>query len=174
MYSIILGAIIGLIGGVIYFRCNKGDRFDLCFNTVIGSVIGAVVGLVCSFMVASAMPKTEVVYGPAQLVAMRSADGVNGAFIFGTGGFRNSTNYNFLMKNADGSMVPGSVTADGYVHITEVESLKTSGTWTSTYSECDPKSVFYAWAIGVRDQKTLIRQDFRVPVGTVVQQFRVQ
>lgn len=176
MYTIYTCALLGLIGGLIVLlrRKKPQDNFDKGCHFVLGTIIGAVIGLFLALVGSSWVEKKEVVYGPAELVAMRNTDGISGTFIFGSGGFRNTTNYNFMMKTSDGSMVPGSVTADGYVHITEDPSLKNTGQWTTTYSECDPKSPLWNWTIGKSDMKRLLRQDFRVPVGTVVQQFKVQ
>lgn len=176
MYTIITGAVLGIIIGLIVLlrREKPQDKADKVCHLVFGGIIGAVVGVVAALFLSSAVAKKDFIYGPAELVAMRNADGISGTFIFGSGGFRNTTNYNFMMKTGDGSMVPGSVTADGYVHISEDPSLKNTGQWTTTYNECDPASPLWNWTIGKSDLKSLIRHDFRVPVGTVVQQFKVQ
>ncbi len=179
MYTLIIGAVVGLIIGIASFfkRSDKKDQFSsassIAGNCVLGIFIGAFIGGFVSLVIAKQI-RVQVTSAPTTLVAMRSADGVSGAFIFGTGGLNNGTSYNFMTRSADGSMVPGSLPANGLVHITEVDSLKTTGEWTTTQMECDRKAALYDWAICIKFDTHLLRQDFRVPVGTVVQQFKVQ
>ena len=82
--------------------------------------------------------------------------------------------WNFLQRMDDGSMVPGSVPADGLVHLIEDPELKNTGFWSTTIREADQSSPLYPWAIGTGDRTRTVRQEFRVPVGTVVQQFNIQ
>ncbi len=77
-----------------------------------------------------------------------------------------------MQKLSDGSMTPGSVPADSLVRIIEDESLKGTGTWTTTVDEADKKSPLYNWTLFSSDSNKYVRQTFRVPVGTVVQTFR--
>lgn len=176
MYTIYTCALLGVLCGlwVLSGRKVKLSGYEKGCHFVVGGIFGTIVGFFVALFLTAAVERTEVVYGPAELVAMRNADGVSGTFIFGSGGLHNTTNYNFMMRTSDGSMVPGSVTADGYVHISEDPALNNIGQWTTTYSECDPKSPLWNWTIGKSYMSVLVRHDFRVPVGTVVQQFKVQ
>lgn len=132
-------------------------------------------GLIAGLVIGGCfVPKHDVVYGPGTLVAMRSSDGVTGTFIWGSGSISSQTTYNFLQKMDDGSMVPGSVPADRLVHLIEDPDLKNVGYWRTTKREADPASPFYQWSIGAHDGDRVIRQEFRVPVGTVVQQFSIK
>lgn len=115
----------------------------------------------------------EVTYGPEKLAAMRSADGMNGAFVWGTGSVSNQVSYNFYIRNPDGSLTPGQVPANNVVRIVEDESLKNEGYWTTTKIEKDRSSLLAPWAIALNDSTRIQKQEFRVPSGTVVQSFRV-
>ena len=172
MYTLLLLGAIGLVIGIIIAsRIDGGEKF---WGAVIGTVIGGVVGLFAAGIAGSFVPRVDVVYGPANLVAMRSSDGVSGTFIWGSGTIRQGTSYNFMMKLSDGSMTPGSVPANSLVRIIEDESLKGTGTWTTTIREADTKSPFYKWTLFTSDGNETVRQEFRVPVGTVVQTFKVE
>jgi hypothetical protein len=74
----------------------------------------------------------------------------------------------------DGSKVPGSVPANGLVHLIEDPKLKNTGTWSTTISEPDKSSPLYPWSIGAEQRTRTVRQEFRVPVGTVVKQFNIK
>lgn len=175
MYSIYTFAALGLIVGIIGSCIGTREWGKTFFCTLIGTVIGAVVGLMLGLIVfASLVPKVDVVYGPGTLVAMRSSDGVSGTFVWGSGSFGNSVSYNFLQKMDDGSMSPRSVPADNLVALIEDPELKNIGYWRTTIREADKKSALYKWSIGANDGNRTIRQEFRVPVGTVVQQFSIK
>jgi hypothetical protein len=175
MNTIILCAAIGLVVGLIIASRGKRDTGSYVWSTIFGTTIGAVVGLVAAITVICHMvPMKDVVYGPAKLVAMRSSDGISGTFVWGSGSIGNRTTYNFLQRMEDGSMVPGSVPADGLVHLFEDPELKNTGFWSTTMREADKTSSLYPWALATRDRTRILRQEFRVPVGTVVQQFNIK
>lgn len=175
MNSIILGAAIGLVVGLIIASCGKRERGKYILAAIIGPFCGAIVGLFAALTVVCYMvPMKDVVYGPGKLVAMRSSDGISGTFVWGSGSIGNRTTYNFLQRMDDGSMVPGSVPADGLVHLIEDPELKNTGFWSTTIREADKNSSLYPWAIATGDRTRTVRQEFRVPVGTVVQQFNIK
>ncbi|MCC7530509.1 MAG: hypothetical protein IT342_18440 [Candidatus Melainabacteria bacterium] len=171
MYSIYLCAAIGIVIGFGVASRTTGAKLG---GIVGGGVIGAVVGLIVGLFVSIATPRHEVTYGPSTMVSMRTTDGVTGTFVFGTGGIRGETTYNFMIKLQDGSVTPRSVPANSLVAIIEDESLAGVGYWRTTYRESDPGSILYKWGIGHSDSDRVVRQEFRVPVGTVVQTFKVQ
>ena len=174
MNSILLGLGLGLlIGAVIGLRCEK-KLSALALGGGFGAIIGAVVGVIGGLIVSAFGPKHEVVYGPATLVAMRTADGVSGSFVWGSGSINSRVTYNFLYRNKDGSLTPGQVIADSSVHIIEDASLQGVGCWSSTYTEADTTKAIANWGLGIHDEDQVIRQEFRVPVGTVVQSFSVK
>lgn len=175
MNSIMLGAAIGLVIGLIIASLGKRESGKYLLNTILGTIIGAVVGVFAALTVICYMlPMKDVVYGPAKLVAMRSSDGISGTFVWGSGSIGNRTTYNFLQRMEDGSMVPGSVPANGLVHLIEDPELKNTGFWSTTIREADKTSTLYSWALGTSDRTQTVRQEFRVPVGTVVQQFNIK
>ncbi len=175
MNTILLCAALGLVIGIIIASCGKRETGKYIFGAIIGPIVGAVVGLIVALAVIAFMvPMKDVVYGPGKLVAMRSTDGISGTFIWGSGSIGSRTSYNFLQLVEDGSMVPGSVPADGLVHLIEDAELKNTGFWRTTIREADKTSPLYPWAIGANDRSRTVRQEFRVPVGTVVQQFNIQ
>lgn len=182
MYTIYLCAFIGLIAGLVYAHRDNlsyppkyrsiGPYFA---GAIVGPVIGAIVGAVVALIfVASFVPMRTVTYGPVKLAAMRSADGMNGAFVWGTGSVSNQVSYNFYIRNDDGSLTPGQVPANSVVRIVEEESLKDEGYWTITRTEKDRSSPFAPWSVGLNDSTRILKQEFRVPAGTVVQSFKVQ
>lgn len=60
------------------------------------------------------------------------------------------------------------------MRLIEDPELKDVGYWRTTIRECDPNSSLYNWGIFLKERERYVRQEFRVPVGTVVQQFKVQ
>ena len=175
MYTIMLCAVIGLIIAVMVAKRGERDRIGYIFDAIIGSVSGGVAGMIIAgIVICDHVPMKNVVVGPVELVAMRSSDGASGTFVWGSGSFGNQTTYNFLQRKEDGSMVPGSVPADDRVHLIEDPELKDTGFWRTTFVTADTTSPLYNWAIFTRDRAYILRQEFRVPVGTVVQQFSIE
>ncbi len=175
MNSIYALAAVGFLVGLLCAKISKGTAGTYAFGTGIGTVVGGVVGLVVALIVGGAfLPLRDVVYGPATLVSMRSSDGISGSFIWGTGSVNSQLTYHFLQRMEDGSMVPRSVPANEVVHLIEDPEMKNTGFWRTTMSEPDTTHWLYKWSAGSRDRIRTIRQEFRVPVGTVVQQFNVR
>ncbi|MFA7339864.1 MAG: hypothetical protein WC028_23980 [Candidatus Obscuribacterales bacterium] len=166
MYTIALFTAIGAI---------IGSFIAGIFGAIVGALIGAVVGLIVACTIISELvPMKNVVSKSIKLVAMRSSDGISGTFIWGSGAMSNRTTYNFMQLVEDGSMVPGWLPANHLVHLIEDAELKNTGSWCTTTREADKTSSLYRWAIGSSDRTETVRQEFRVPVGTVVQQFSVK
>jgi len=174
MYTFLALAFIGLVCGAILARRKALKPARVYHAGFIGLVIGAVIGNISAMVVGAYMPRHQVIYGPATLVAMHSVDGVSGTFVYGSGSMSSQLSYHFIRRNSDGSLTPGHVPADSMVHIVEDANLKGVGYWTSTFDEADKTSPLAAWALGAREYDVLIRQEFRVPAGTVVQDFVVK
>jgi hypothetical protein len=174
MYTIILLTLLGLARGLtLPSSKGKGPLYIASSGVGIASALG-LCGMAAALMFAQSVPMKDVVYGPAKLVAMRNLDGISGSFIFGSGSINSVNTYNFLQRMQDGSMVPGSVPANGLVHLIEDPELKNTGSWSITISEPDKSSPLYPWSIGAELRSKAVRQEFRVPVGTVVQQFNIK
>lgn len=174
MYTILLIATIGTVLG--FFIASNGIGAKLV-GLAAGLFIGCFVGtFVADVVTSNFVPRKEVTYGPATLVSMRTSDGISGAFIWGSGQFGSSSSYNFMMKLDNGNLTPRSVTADSLVQIREDASLTNVGYWRTIKSEPDFNSPLAPWAIGLSKErnKVILRQEFDVPAGTVVQAFKVQ
>lgn len=180
MNSIITGAAVGLflallIEALVTIRARGfrywltrafGVKFLAAFaGGGLGFVLGLFVGMICGQM----MPHIERVLGPATIVAMQGGNGVSGAFVLGTGNFDTFHHYTFYLKNENGSVSPQVLSADRSVQIFQDENLKETGTWQSIELICDPASSLRSWALC---DSRIIRQELRVPVGTVQHDFR--
>ena len=171
MYSIYIGAGAGVVLGLLIWLSTDCKSF--WWKTLGSGGVGTVLGLFGGLILSGLVPTHDVDYGPGILVSMRSSDGVTGAMIWGTGSIESQNYLHFMQKVEDGSMVPGSIPADSNVHIVEDPKLKDSGTWVTTMREPNTASPLWKFQIGPVIQ-TVERQEFHVPVGTVVQQFKVQ
>lgn len=176
MYTILALGTVGLIFGIFLAAGKKERRIgDFIFGSVIGTVIGAVIGLALAVTVCLALiPMKEVTHNSMTMVSMRTSDGIAGSFLLGSGSFSNSSTYHFLVKEKDGSVSPRSVPADYRVRITEDPSLSNVGYWQTISREADENSLLYMWTLGASDRSRIIRQEFRVPAGALVHQFKVQ
>ncbi len=174
MYTFYLAGLISSI--VIFFTVRRVMRRSL--NPVIDScgfsaailLVMAIMAAITGLAVNSNLPQKTVVGGPYTLVSIRSADGLSGKFIYGTGSISGSVFYNVYVRNEDGSVTPYQVPADSSVRIVEESSLHDSGTWMQAVTSYDYSSPLGRWVIG-QDYKTI---RYKVPVGTVVHDFSVK
>ncbi len=176
MYTIILFTVLGLAGGLIRARYDGTEKISnytrYSFN---GMCAGCSIGMLTAIvLVRLLVPMQNVVSEPITLAAMRNQDGISASFIFGSGSINSVNTYNFLQRTKDGSMVPGSVPANGLVHLIEDPELKNTGSWSTTISKPDKSSPLYPWSFGAEGRAHTVRQEFRVPVGTFVQQFTIK
>lgn len=175
MYTIMLCAVIGLVIAVITAKRGEHEKSDYIITTTFCSVGGGVIGTFIAGIVGFYLvPMKNEVFGPYELAALRSSDGASGTFIWGSGSIGNQLIYNFMMRLEDGSMVPGSVPADGPVFLIEDPGLTDTGFWRTTFVVADETSPLHNWAIATRELTYILREEFRVPVGTVVQQFNIK
>lgn len=175
MYALYTFAAAGLVlGFVIAIRSGWVGRYFLA-SAAGFTLAGAFVGTMFATTLFQAfVPMRETAQSPRLLAAMRSADGVGGSFILGSGIFRSQVSYHFLRKLENGSMVPVTVHASDMVYLTEDPELKNAGYWIETIRECDPNSWQYNWAFAHHERARTIKHEFRVPVGSVVQQFNIK
>ena len=173
MYSIYVLALAGILISVYPHVKNKKSPF-LFLDAGFGAVAGTITGALVAFVLGTWVPKHDVTYGPATLVAVSSANGTAGTFVWGTGSVNSQVFYNFMQRNTDGSLTPGQIPANHFVRIIEDKDLKDVGSWQSTFSEMDKSSFLYNWALPASDQDELVKHELRVPAGTVVQGFSIK
>ncbi len=164
-----LKLVIGIIGAIITFLWLKEVNYMGSLEHLLLSGLG---GLIFSMLVGLAAPTIEVKEPPVNLVALRSADGLTGTFVLGTGGINRTASYYFMVRHADGSMSPNEVDANNRVFFTEDSSLKDTGIWTRTVSQTDTSGICrlaFCSPSGVK----VVRNDFRLPPGSVVKRFSV-
>jgi hypothetical protein len=168
----IIGAAIGLAIG--YYVSLSGHWVGPCC-WIVGIAIGAGVGCFIGTCVANSIlvPTHDVVSRDVKLVSMRSSDGGIGTFVWGSSDGSYPT-YHFFMQNDDGSFTPGQVPANSLVRIIEDKDLDGVGYWRTIARQADLSSPIASWALDPQDCNFVITQEFRVPVGTVVQSFSVK
>jgi len=176
MYTLLLFIALSLPPSIFVLR-RKSDWSTK--KRTVHAVTYTLAALDLGFIVAFAtiprlMPMHVVDYGPVRLVAMRSSDGLNGAFIWGSGSFTTRTFYHFFMRNDDGSMTPGGIEASSIVHIVEDPGLMSEGSWTTHKLEMDLSSPLANWCICHNTYAAIASQEFHVPVGTVLHNFSLQ
>ncbi len=163
MYTILLCVFLGLL--ISGYLTRENDTLTKFLGVVCGWVAGVIIGAFAAAMItAFLLPKYESPDPQIELVSLRSANGVNGSFIFGSGGINSETKYSFLMKNADGSMTPGEIHANHRVRIFEENELAYRGYWVKVYKVNDQSSALTSWAF---NSKRFVRHEFHVPVGSV-------
>jgi hypothetical protein len=174
MYSMLALALAGaLIGACVGQRLEK-KAIALLIGGAVGTFLGGFVGMFLALIVGNWVPMHNVEYGPATLVAVNSSNGMTGTFVWGSGSVNSQTSYNFMKRNDDGSLTPGQIPANDYVRIIEDKDLKDVGYWMSTYREVDTSSALYNWSLAAEDRNKLVKQELRVPAGTVVQGFSIK
>ena len=174
MYSIYALALAGALIGICIGLCSKNKVGGFFAGGGVGGFLGAIVGMFAALIAANWVPTHNVLYGPATLVAVNSSSGTSGAFVWGTGSVSSQVYYNFMQRNDDGSLTPGQIPADQYVRIIEDKDLKDVGYWQSTFNEVDPMAPMYKWTLGSSVRNHLVKQELRVPAGTVVQGFSIK
>lgn len=169
MYTVLVFVSIGILLAV---TAARNDLIAKLLAALLSGLISLLVGTLVAAMIAAFVPTVDV-EASQKLVAMRSSDSVSGTFIRGTGTI-NGTSYDFMLKLDDGSMALGSVPANSVVRIIEDGSLNGNGYLITTIRKSDSNSMLYGWALFSDVKNIVVRQEFRVPVGTVVQNFKVE
>jgi hypothetical protein len=176
MYTFYLAFVVSLvIIGLLVRRFRRTSATPICDSLLAACgtfVLLAIVAAITGLAVNANLPQKTVVGGPFDLAAIRSADGISGSFIYGTGSISGSVFYNVYVKNADGSMTPYQVAADSTARVVEDSGMHDRGTWMQTTVSYDYSSPWAHWAIG-QDYKAY-HNVFKVPAGTVVHGFSVK
>jgi hypothetical protein len=175
MYTLyILTAIGALVGLRFYFRGTRRTVGEFLYCTLFSASCGLVAGFLLAMFFNKAVPTQDLIGERITLVSMRNESGISGSFIFGSGSVNSGINYHFLKKQDDNSMVPDSVQASDLVHFIEDATLANVGYWQTTFRQSDSSHWLYKWTLFHKENNRIIRQEFRVPVGSVIQQFKIQ
>ncbi len=158
---VILGFLIGSVLG------------QELFWSVVGLVMGGILGVATSMALADFVRMRRVSRSPVTLVAMRRLDCLEGTFLLGSGIIHSQSSYSFLQLQDDGSVVPLSVPVNSLVHLTEDPQLQNVGYWSTTIEEVDSTHWLSKWVCGASERRRIVRQDFRVPSGTILHQFAI-
>jgi hypothetical protein len=177
MYSVYLALVVASVCSFFWSRrCLRRRGDEPIMAAILGSLFAflliCLVGVIVGEVIDSHIPGKTTERGPFKLVALRSADGVAGSFVYGSGSINGVAYYRVLVQNDDGSMSPYEVVADSTTRITESHDLQNEGTWTQTVVAKDYSTPLGNWAIGQDFDKTSNR--FVVPAGSVVQSFSVR
>lgn len=179
MYTIIL-SIVGAVA-LAYYNIWTGkipvQETDQGVVLVILAAAGFFAGLL-GYIVSSALsdriPRVRKVVKTFGLAAARSSDTVGGTIISGlfitTGNISGRRVYHIYRRNADGSLEPHTLVADGSVRIVEDPELNNTGIWNKVVMQCDPKHPFRRFVV---DENTGEIDELRVPVGTVTTKFEL-
>jgi hypothetical protein len=157
----ILGFLIGSVSGQSFFWA------------VIGLAVGVVWGVSTAIGLSGYVRMRQVNLGTSSLVAMRRLDCLEGTFLLGSGSIHSQSSYSFLQLQDDGSVVPRSVPVNRLVHLTEDPQLQNIGYWSTIKEEVDSTHWLSKWALGASERNRIVRQDFRVPSGTILHQFTI-
>lgn len=142
-----------------------------------GALKGCVLGLVAAFVFSMFLPTIVVQDKPIELVSMRTQDSLSGAFIFGSGQVGSKVSYRFMKRSSDGFITVDTVVAErgNTIRIKEEESLKNTGNLVISRAVVDATHWFARYfTLGGLPLNVQLGSDFHVPVGTVVQEFKVQ
>lgn len=172
MYSLYASLIAFAVASLLVAKLEKKPILLLLSA---GLVLGSIAGYVTAFLLSAFVPMKEVTYPRAILAAMRSDVNHSRTFLLGTGSESGHVVYRFFIRNQDGSLTPYEIQASPHVRIIEDATLTNQGHWSTTMKEVDKSAAIAAWAIrtSVTDP-VVVKEEFRVPQGTVVQSFTVR
>jgi hypothetical protein len=171
-----LCAILSLSASYLSFGKGKDKSWLLiCLVGVVGAAMGSALGLLTAIYIGTFNSTVqEQTSAPVPLVAIGNGGGTTGAFLLDSGTVQSGHTYTFYFRNGDGSLSSEEVVANHPVHIIEDKNLSDTGYWTTTSSKTVLNSDPWLqdWAAVDHDEH-IVRQDFHVPVGTVVQHFKL-
>ncbi len=171
MYSPLVATALAVIAGVILYprmrHMQQITRVRIWASLAFGAFVGG--WALCVAITCCAPVKQELVQSE-QLVAMRTADGLSGTFVLGSGSISTQVDYLFYVQNADGSVSPRYLKAEPSVKIFQTSASPDRGEWNTYRLVVDP-SWFLAGFTLRSDRPDSRTHVLIVPPGTVVQQF---
>lgn len=174
--SIILGIIYQTYKNRDFLKSEKKKSYFL-YEGVVGAFKGLVGGCIVAMIFTLLLPSEAVQDRPIELVSMRTQESLSGTFLFGSGQIGSKVTYRFMKRSADGFMTVDTVTGDANssIRIKEEATLKNTGNLVITRSRKVATSWFARYFTFGQGAGTYeLSKDFHVPVGTVVQEFKVQ
>ena len=171
MYTTIACVVLFIVLSIVFERYSRNKRVLLLDIFVFSFCISFIVWIVSLFTLSFWLPQ-KVVTETHELAAMRTSDGIQGSFVLGSIG--SVMEYHVRVKNSNGSVSPFQISADANVEITEDADLKNVGYWKRTVWKYDYSTPIAHWAYHTNELATLISDELKVPVGTVVHSFAAQ
>jgi len=170
MLTVILCPILGIY---IAHRLRHYNSFFL--DKPSGFLIGAFIGMLLSIFIGSQFSYTEnYVASNITLASVRTTEGVEGAFIFGSGRIGDVERLSYFYVNKSGSLSPGSVKADERVHVVQDPSLFNEGFLRTIKRRREASLWVRCFGLFEQDRDPVVEQNFRVPVGTVMGNFSLK
>lgn len=166
MYSIILGAVLGLPIAYLVVRRGLDDDVGLVGSSIILAIVGGIFGALFALFGSVLLTTHRGEVGRYDLVAMRTVDSTGGVFVWGTGSVGSSTVYRVMILNKDGSMSPFQ--ADAYnsnTTIVEDDNLQDRGVLVMRSNMYDEGQWLYNWVFHMAP--AAYSYEYRVPKGTV-------
>jgi len=170
MLTIIITTILG-----IYIAHRLRHRNWFLLDRVMGMFLGLFVGFALSLYIGYQFaPFTNYVASNITLASVRTTEGVEGAFIFGSGRIGDVERLSYFYVNKNGSLSPGSVKADDRVHVIQDQSLFNEGFLLTVKRRREASLLVRCFGLVEDDKDPVVEQNFRVPVGTVVGSFSLK
>jgi hypothetical protein len=160
-----------LIGAVLLHRKAREIGFSIgesAIFSLFGGIIGAVIGFIVSIGLAYFAPRIEVKTEPLDLVSVKTSYGP--MYVSSSGG----QYYNVMVRDSDGSMYPMRIEASTNVHIREDLDLSDRGYYQATIRKLDTSGIFGLLFLEQGRSGLIVREDIRVPAGTVLTNFIIE
>lgn len=161
-----LAAIFFIFKGVLFGRNGPSDALDWMMMPFIAGVFSIMPLMICvgfAGLLGLFFKTKPVISSRHKLRAIRDKDGISGQFFLGSGAIHGNQYYFYYRINADGSVTPGKVYANGSVRVYEEEGRE------------DAELVSYKWEL-IKEWAYVIAfpsntggysYDFHVPKGTI-------
>lgn len=173
MYTILIFAVLGIGADLWYTRKDKKvSKIGSAFS---GVVLGGMVGFFAAMIIS--MFGTHQIYrvsSETQLLSLRSSDSLSGSFLFASGKIGENVDYVYYKATADGGYRPERMNAESdNITVYEVDGLE-GGTLRAiqclNLRNYEWSKNFVLWTTSTCG----LKYEFRIPKGSLVQQFSIQ